>query len=228
MGPSEKPGEDVFPYESPLEGMFPQEKITEVIEDPPKTESKSKSESGGYARGRASRKKQVEWPPLSPGFEGVEVVLLAGPLYETLKKTKYAGMFHRAFVGAMATVPIIDEFKLNGEGDLPFRPKGNSKIRKPPRLVAPEEFGRKKQESVFAAVMAPGAEVVVETLKYQPHFDATSRLAYRHRIAQAGHLSGWRLADEKHAVPRLESDMKERRAGEIEKDATDFLRFVTC
>merc|ERR1712232_313940 len=228
MGPSEKPGEDVFPYESPLEGMFPQEKITEVIEDPPKTESKSKSESGGYARGRASRKKQVEWPPLSPGFDDVEVVLLAGPLYETLKKPKYAGMFHRAFVGHMSTVPIIEEFKLNGEGDAPFRAKGNSKIRKPPRVAAPDEFGKKKQESVFAAVMAPGAEVVVETIKYQAHFDASARLAYRHRIAQAGHLSGWRLADEKHAVPRLESDMKERRAGEIEKDATDFLRFVTC
>merc|ERR1712093_484110 len=200
------------------------DKITEVVEEPPKTESKSAG--SGYARGRASRKKQVELPPLSPGFEDVEVVLLGGPLYETLKKPKYAGMFHRAFVGTMATVPIIEEFKLNGEGDAPFRAKGNSKIRKPPRVAAPDEFGKKKQDSVFAAVMAPGAQVVVETIKYQAHFDATARLAYRHRIAQAAHLAGWRLCDEKHAVPRLESDMKERRAGDLEKDATDFLRFV--
>jgi len=220
--PTEKPEEDIFPYASPLDDMKREGKIEEVKDEPTPTKNES-----GYTRGRAARKKQVTWPPLSPGFEGVEVVLLAGPLYETLKKPKYAGLFHRAFVGSMATMPIIEEFKLNSNGDEPFRAQGNSKVRKPPSKAAPEVFGTKKQDSVFASVLAPGAQVVFETLKYQAHFDSIARLAYRHRIAQAAHLSGWRLADEKHAVPRLEADMKERRAGEMEKDATDFLRFVS-
>jgi hypothetical protein len=221
--PPEKPEEDIFPYASPLEDMKSQGKVVEVIDET----AKNGSEGGYPARGRASRKKQVSWPPLSPGFEGVEVVLLAGPLYETLKKPKYAGIFHRAFIGSMATVPIMEEFKLNAEGDAPFRPQGNSKVRKPPRAAAPELFGKMQQESVIASVMAPGAEVVFETLKYQAHFDSIARLGYRHQIAKAGHLSGWKLADERHAVPRLEADMKERRAGDMEKDASDFIRFVT-
>ncbi|CAK0876025.1 unnamed protein product, partial [Prorocentrum cordatum] len=94
------------------------------------------------------------------------------------------------------------------------------RVRRPPRLEMPEQLGARRERSTLA-------EVVCETLKYQAHFDASVRLGFRHRLAQAGHLAGWRLADERRAVPCLEADMKEKRAKELEKHATDFLRFVT-
>lgn len=70
-------------------------------------------------------------------------------------------------------------------------------------------------------------EVVFETLKYQAHFDASIRVSFRHRVAQAAHLIGWKAQDEKRAVPRLESDMQERGYRELERQASDFLCFVT-
>merc|ERR1719382_578508 len=53
------------------------------------------------------------------------------------------------------------------------------------------------------------------------------RLGFRHRVAQAGHLFGWTLSGERRGVPQMEHDMKENRAQDLEKNASDFLRFVT-
>eukprot|EP00929_Paragymnodinium_shiwhaense_P112039 TRINITY_DN80294_c0_g1_i1.p1 TRINITY_DN80294_c0_g1~~TRINITY_DN80294_c0_g1_i1.p1 ORF type:complete len:632 (-),score=176.89 TRINITY_DN80294_c0_g1_i1:253-2148(-) len=221
--PPERPEEDVFPYASPMDDLR-KVQIEEVSEKSPEQEPSS----GSGSRGRR-QKKQKEWPPLSPGFENIEIVLLAGQLTEVLKKPKYKGLFQRAFVGGMAILPFLEETGLTKPGgDAPFTANSNPKIRKPPSVEAPDAFGSRRGDSTFAEAMAPGAQVVVETLKYQAHFDGISRLSFRHRAAQAGHLAGWRLADEKHAVPRLEADMKERVANDIEKDASDFLRFVVA
>merc|ERR1711972_722093 len=130
----------------------------------------------------------------------------------------------------MAIMPFFEDAGLTKSGEDPFRPSGSSvvRIRRPPRFDAPEMLGKRRDASTFAAVFAEGAEVVAETMKYQAHFDAQQRLAYRHRVAQTGHLLGWRLADDVRAVPRMEHDMKEKRAQDLEKYATDFLRFVTA
>lgn len=223
--PAETPAENVFPYASPLREMR-QEPAVEIEEVQEKKEEPATS-SGGYSRG-SRRKPKKEWPPLSPGFENVEVVMLSGSLTEVLKKPKYQGLFQRAFLGSMASLPFLEEVGLTQPGgDAVFTAKANPKIRKPPSKEAPDALGSRRADSALAAAMAPGAQVVVETMKYQAHFDGVSRLSFRHRVAQAGHLAGWHLADERHAVPRLEADMKERNANDIEKDASDFLRFVT-
>merc|ERR1711976_1114370 len=108
----------------------------------------------------------------------------------------------------MAVLPFFEEMGLvQSDGDVPFRAKGNSKVRKAPRVEAPDMLGKMQDQSALAAVMAPGALVLFETLKYQAHFDGLARLAFRHRLGQAGHLAGWQLLDEKHAMPRLEEDM---------------------
>mmetsp|Transcript_78231 Transcript_78231/g.237237 ORF Transcript_78231/g.237237 Transcript_78231/m.237237 type:complete len:128 (+) Transcript_78231:142-525(+) len=124
-------------------------------------------------------------------------------------------------------MPVLEELGLGKGGKDPFRPAEGSKVRRPPRLEAPELLGQRREDSAFAASLAEGAEVVFETFKYQAHFEAIARLSLRHRLAQAGHLSGWRLLDERRALPRLEEDMKENRARDLEKDASDFMRFVT-
>jgi len=233
--PPEKPEEHVYPYASPLEELFPAD--ARVEEAPEETEDKKTSDAAGYPasasdvpraqRTRQQKKKVVEWPPLSPGFDDVEVVLLAGNLSETLKKPKYAKSFHRAFVGTMACLPLFEEVGLTKVASDPFREKDEMKrIIKPPRVEKPEEFGSRAETSAFASAMAPGATVTFETMKYQAHFDGKQRLSYRHRVAQAGHLAGWRLIDERRALPNIEFDMKDKRANQLERDATDFLRFV--
>jgi hypothetical protein len=240
--PPETPEEGQFPYESPVERMMKAVVVDEVDEQEhamPVGGIRQGGSKGGYggaasdnamastSRSRRGRKQKVDWPALSTGMEGIEVVLLSGPLLETLKKPKYSGFFQRAFVGALAVMPLIEEMQLNNGGDAPFKKNATGKVRKLPRIEAPEVFGTRREESVFAGAMATGAEVVCETLKYQAHFDSIARLSFRHRLAQVGHLSGWRLADERHSCPRLETDMKERRACDLEKDGTDFMRFVT-
>lgn len=220
--PPEKPEEHVFPFTSPLEEMREADKVQEVKEtDEAKAATASKPSTG---RRRSARK--TDWPPLMAAMEGVEVVLLAGDLRDVLKKPKYRGLFHRAFVGSMAMMPWLEEMGIGKGGDDPFRQTEASKIRKSPRLEAPDLFGKRRSDSPLASTMAEGAEVVFETMKYQAHFDGLMRLGYRHRVAQTGHLAGWRLADERHALPRMEQDMKERTAADLEKDASDFMRFV--
>jgi len=91
----------------------------------------------------------------------------------------------------------------------------------------PNDHGKYREESMFAKVMASGSCVLAESMKYQIHFDGGVKLAFRHRVAQAGHLIGWNLQDERHALPRIEQDMKDMKAREDEKNAADFLRFVT-
>jgi len=230
--PAERPEEETFPYASPLDGMRGEEDSASGMRF---QEVEEEASEGGYStsaapvsKSRRERgKKKVEWPALAPGFDNVEVVLMAGPLSETLKKPKYKGLFHRAFVGSFAVMPIIEEMNLLKGGDACFHEGEDCKVKKPPRLQAPDMLGKMKDESCLALALAPGAEVIFETLKYQAHFDGRTRVAFRHRIAQVGHLAGWCMADERRALPRLEDDMKERRANELEKDATDFLRFVT-
>lgn len=231
--PPETPEEHVYPYASPLESLqAPEKKVEDVTED---SSAKELADNKGYPADEATRsqrrgrrqKKTVEWPPLSPGFENVEVVLLGGNLSETLKKPKYDKLFHRAFIGSMATMPLLEEMGLTAGGDDPFRQKDEIKrIIKPPRIEKPEEFGSRREQSSLAASLAPGATAVFETMKYQAHFEAKPRLSFRHRIAQLCHLAGLSLIDEKRAVPNIEFDMKDKRARVMEKDATDFLRFV--
>mmetsp|Transcript_139864 Transcript_139864/g.389777 ORF Transcript_139864/g.389777 Transcript_139864/m.389777 type:complete len:603 (+) Transcript_139864:62-1870(+) len=221
--PPERPEEHMYPYASPLEEMRAADKVQEVAE------AAAEAKAAAAAKASAGRRRgarRTDWPPLVPAFEGVEVIPLAGDLRDVLKKPKYRGLFHRAFIGSMAMMPWLEEFGITKGGEDPFRSKEGTRIRKPPRLEAPELFGKKRAESVLATAMADGAEVVFETMKYQAHFDAMMRLGYRHRVAQVGHLAGWCLADERHALPRIEHDMKENRARELEKDATDFMRFV--
>jgi len=225
--PSETPEEHVFPYASPLDGLRTENRIEEVPE-----ESTEPQDVAAQPRTRGRRKPpKKDWPGLTPAFEdgGVEVVLLSGDLHEVLKKPRYRGVFHRGFLGSMSIMPFFEDAGLTRSGEDPFRPSEPSvvKIRKAPRVEAPELLGAKKEGSGFGAAFVEGAHVVVETMKYQAHFDANQRLAYRHRAAQAGHLFGWRLTDETRGVPRMEHDMKERRAQDLEKNATDFLCFVT-
>lgn len=220
--PPERPEEHVFPYASPLEEMRAVDQVEEVEEE---QEKRPPEKTPQQRRGRRAPRK-VDWPPLSTGFDGVEVVLLAGELRENLKKPKYRGLFHRAFVGSMGVMPLFEEVQINGSGGEPFRKEDGARILRPPSKEAPEAFGLKREACSLAQAMAPGAEVVCETMKYQAHFDAQARVSFRHRMAQVGHLAGWRLQDERRAVPRIEDDMKEASAQSLEKDATDFLRFV--
>lgn len=234
--PPETPEEHIFPYESPLERMFEVEsRIEEVPADGASSGEAAPEapspEAAGRVRGRRAPKKQpVSWPPLSPAFADVDVVLLSGNLSEVLRKPKYAGLFHRAFIGSMGVLPLFEEMGLTSSsagGSDPFASKDAARrIRRPPRQEAPEQFGRRREQSSLAAALAPGALAIFETMKYQAHFEAIARLSFRHRIAQVGHLAGLRILDEGHAVPKIEHDMKDTKLRALEKDATDFLRFV--
>lgn len=220
--PAEVPEEHVYPYASPLDTLRAVDKVVEV------TEAASKDVTHAQQQGRRAPKK-VDWPSLTLAMEGVQVILLTGDAKEVLKKPKYKGLFHRAFIGSMGTVPLFEELGLNSSNENPFNAPeaASSRIRKPPSKEMPDAFGLKRDESAFASCMVRGAEVAVETLKYQAHFDGSIRVSFRHRVAQAAHLIGWKAQDEKRAVPRLESDMQERGYCELERQASDFLRFVT-
>jgi len=221
--PPEMPEEHVFPYSSPLQGMQQESRIEEVTDEQPEAAAQQ-------TRGRGRRKPKKEWPPLTPAFEdgGVEVVLLSGDLRDLLGKPRYRGLFHRGFLGSMTAAHVFQDAGLGLEGD-PFRPEENTivRIRRNPRLERPELKGAKTADASFASCFAEGAEVVMESLKYQAHFDAMQRIGFRHRVAQAGHLFGWTMFDEGRAVPQMEHDMKEKRAQDLEKNASDFLRFIT-
>jgi len=222
--PMETPEESVFPYASPLDTMRSADKVVEVKEEKKEEVAEEKSSKGRRAL------KKVIWPPLVQAMEGVEIVLLTGDIREVLKKSKFRGHFHRAFMGSMAVLPFFEEMGLTKGGKDPFQAADGSaaaRIRRPPRVDFPDAFGLRKDESALAGALAPGAEVVFETMKYQAHFEGSTRVAFRHRVAQAGHLCGWRALDERRAVPRMESDMPDRKYRDIEKDATDFVRFVT-
>jgi len=236
--PPETSEEHEFPYHSPLETMKQQDIAEEVVDVPESIAEPSAPHALPMRAGRdrvavaamatasrrAAKKTEADFAALSPGFEGVEVVLLAGDVRETLWKPKYRGFFHRAAVGSLAMLPIFEELEITRRAG----PVGNPerRVRRVPRFDAPEEFGRLACESSLAAVMAPGAQVLFETMKYQAHFDGHTKLGFRHRLAQVGHLVGWDLCDERHAVPPLEADVKEKRARELDRDATDFIRFV--
>lgn len=219
--PPERPEEHQFPYSSPMDELRTEdEKAGEAAA------AKEAAPASGAGRRRAARRK--DWPALPPCFENVEVVLLAGDLREVLRKAKYRGLFHRAFVGAMAAMPWLEDLGVAKTGDDPFKQSEASRIRRAPRVEAPELFAARRAESALAGVMAEGAEVLFETMKYQAHFDGLARLGFRHRVAQVGHLAGWRLADERRALPQMECDMKDARARDLEKDATDFMRFIVA
>jgi len=228
--PPEKPEEHVYPYESPLEELRAADsRIEEVSEDPEKTPEDAETTQKSRGRRGRKEKKKTDWPPLSPGFEDVEVVLLTGGLNELLRKPKYSKLFHRAFVGAMGCMPLFEELGLSsGSKDDPFRcePDEIKRILRPPRLEKPELCGQRADRCSLAAALAPGAVVTFESMKYQAHFEAMARLSLRHRLAQVGHLAGWKVVDEKRAVPQIEHDMKDTRARELDKHATDFVRFV--
>lgn len=175
-------------------------------------------------RRRKGREKK-EYPKLVEAFKDVKVCLLTGDLLELLKKSKYHGLFHRAFFGNMSVLPLLEEAKLT-QSDSDVQPKPD-RIIHAPRISMPNDLGKYREDSVFAKVMASGASVVCESMKYQIHFEGNVKLAFRHRIAQAGHLIGWSLQDERHALPRIEQDTKDKKSREDDKNATDFLRFVT-
>jgi hypothetical protein len=199
----------------------------------PSTEKKKyvrNADRAGVARDARERrrrgKEKKEYPQLVEVFKKVRVNLLCGDLVETLKKSKYHGLFHRAFFGNMCILPLLEECHLT-QADSDVQPKPD-KIIHAPRISMPDVMGKYREESTFAKVMACGGCAVFESMKYQIHFEGNVKLAFRHRIAQAGHLIGWKLQDERHALPRIEQDQKDQKAREDERQATDFLRFVTA
>merc|ERR1719240_1164246 len=74
--------------------------------------------------------------------------------------------------------------------------------------------------------MADGAVVVCESFKFQCHFDGKVKLGFRHRTCEAAHRLGWGLRRPRTAFPRLEPDMKDLRARELDAQADNFLVFL--
>lgn len=179
----------------------------------------------GARERRRKGKEKKEYPKLVEAFKGVKVTLLNGELLEILKKSKYQGLFHRAWFGSLCILPLLDECQLtHSEANFQSKP---DKILHGPRISMPDDFGKFRDNSTFAKVMASGACAIFESMKYQIHFEGNVKLACRHRIAQACHLLGWKIQDERHALPRIEQDAQDKKCREDEKNATDFLRFVT-
>lgn len=210
--PPETPEEHAFPYQSPLEPLESRDLPEDVFLE------------GHNEPGRGTRTAD-NFAPLSAGFSNVEVVPLSGDWCDVLKKPKYKGRFHRVFVGTMSTVPLLEELGLACE-DPGSSSQEAKRIRRLPRFEMPDSFGAKREDCALGAAMARGGTLIFETMKYQAHLEGATKLSFRHRIAQAGHLAGWHLLDDVRAVPNLECDMKALRARDLEKDATDFLRFV--
>eukprot|EP00971_Amphidinium_carterae_P107714 2132878-Amphidinium_carterae.1 len=102
--PPETPEEHTFPYASPLDRMRTEKTVEEVTQP-----DASSAELASTKGRRKARKAAVDFPPLSAGFDGVEIVLLTGVLTEVLKKPRYKCLFHRAFFGSLATVPFLEE-----------------------------------------------------------------------------------------------------------------------
>jgi len=135
--PPEKPEEHIYPYASPLDELRLAGQVEDVTDEPPKKTDANPKESAASQRKRRQRSpKRADWPPLVPAFEDVEVVLLAGDVMETLKKPRYKGMFHRAFVGAMGSMGMLQEMGLGKVDSDPFFNKTGEtvRIKRPPRL----------------------------------------------------------------------------------------------
>eukprot|EP00397_Hematodinium_sp_SG-2012_P021310 GEMP01022006.1.p1 GENE.GEMP01022006.1~~GEMP01022006.1.p1 ORF type:complete len:529 (-),score=76.52 GEMP01022006.1:974-2509(-) len=91
-------------------------------------------------------------------------------------------------------------------------------------LIGPDDETR----AYLKEAMAPGACVTVETMKYQAHFDAKVKLAFRQKVAESAAHVDWALQGTKEKViPKLESDMTEMRARDAEKYAPDFMHYIT-
>eukprot|EP00747_Dinoflagellata_sp_TGD_P161789 gnl/TRDRNA2_/TRDRNA2_178704_c0_seq1.p1 gnl/TRDRNA2_/TRDRNA2_178704_c0~~gnl/TRDRNA2_/TRDRNA2_178704_c0_seq1.p1 ORF type:complete len:620 (-),score=125.42 gnl/TRDRNA2_/TRDRNA2_178704_c0_seq1:174-2033(-) len=230
--PPEVPEESVFPYQSPLEELRKpgglMSEVTEAVEVKEEQKSEGAKEAARPRNSRKATKKAADFTPLLTAFNDIDIVLLAGDLREVLNKSKYKGLFHRAFMGTLAALPLLEDTGIAAGEDPGGKTEAARRYRQPPRYEAPEAFGEKRGESPLAAAMREGGQVTFETMKYQAHFDGRMKIGYRHKVAQAAHLVGWRALDEKRAIPRLEADAKDRRLLELEKDSTDFLRFVVC
>jgi hypothetical protein len=198
--PPESDKEMTFPYESPLERL---EKTTRV------EEVKEEAESGA---------KDVA--PLADAYSRVKVSLFTGELTETVKKSKFHKRFDRAFIGNLAVGTFFRDSNLMDEEGNPKR--GTELMKQFPT----EDFGAYADKSALAKSMADGAVVVCESFKYQCHFDGKVKLGYRHRACEAGHRLGWGLRRPRTAFPRLEPDMKDLRARELDAQADNFLVFL--
>merc|ERR1719305_1270327 len=185
--------EDVFPYESPLDRLH-------------KVEELQPEEAA---------------PELPQSFQNgkVKVSLIAGDLADTLKKSKFAKKFHRAFFGNLAVAPLFREADLM-DGETGAARKGTD-----PMLPLPEDQFASRQGPI-AGSLADNAVVVTDSFKYQVHFDGRTKLGYRRRVQESAHRLGWGMRRPRTATPRLEPDMKDLRARELDAQADDFLSFV--
>jgi hypothetical protein len=198
--PPENQKEFEFPYESPLERLEKTTRVEEVKEDAP---SSAKEAS-----------------PLADVYSRVRVSLFTGDLDETVKKSKYQKRFDRAYFGNLAVGSLYrDSALMDKEGN----PKKGTELMK---SFPTEDFGAYADGSAVARSMADGAVVVCESFKFQCHFDGKIKLGYRHRTCEAGHRLGWGLRRPRTAFPRLEPDMKDSRARELDQQADPFLVFL--
>merc|ERR1719460_1598709 len=149
----------------------------------------------------------------------VKVSLIAGDLADTLKKSKFAKKFHRAFFGNLAVAPLFREADLM-DGETGAARKGTD-----PMLPLPEDQFASRQGPI-AGSLADNAVVVTDSFKYQVHFDGRTKLGYRRRVQESAHRLGWGMRRPRTATPRLEPDMKDLRARELDAQADDFLSFV--
>lgn len=199
--PPESNKELEFPYESPLERLEKQGRIEEVKEE-----------------GAPSGKKKAT--PIADVYARVKVSLCTGDLDDTVKKSKYQKRFDRAYFGNLAVGPL---YRDSGLMDTEGTPKKGTPLM---QSFPAEEFGAHADGSAVARSMADGAVVVCESFKYQVHFDGKVKLGYRHRTCEAAHRLGWGLRRPRTAFPRLEPDMKDLRARELDAQADSFLVFL--
>lgn len=199
--PPESNKELEFPYESPLERLEKQGRIEEVKEE-----------------GAPSGKKKAT--PIADVYARVKVSLCTGDLDDTVKKSKYQKRFDRAYFGNLAVGPL---YRDSGLMDTEGTPKKGTPLM---QSFPTEEFGAHADGSAVARSMADGAVVVCESFKYQVHFDGKVKLGYRHRTCEAAHRLGWGLRRPRTAFPRLEPDMKDLRARELDAQADSFLVFL--
>jgi dynein assembly factor 3 len=198
--PPESNKEFEFPYESPLERLEKTTRVEEVKED-----------SSGGAK---------EAAPLADVYSRVRVSLFTGDLTETVKKSKFQKRFHRAYFGNLAVGTILrDSNLMDAEGN----PKKGTELM---QSFPNEDFGKYAQDSAVSRSLADGAAVICESFKFQCHFDGKVKLGFRHRTCEAAHRLGWGLRRPRTAFPRLEPDMKDMRARELDAQADNFLVFL--
>jgi hypothetical protein len=201
--PQESNKEFEFPYESPLERLEKTSRVEEVKEEPT-----------GSAKGKK------EPAPLAEVYSKVRVSIITGDLDETVKKSKFHKRFDRAFFGNLAVGSLYRGSNLmDAEGNAL---KGTPLMQQFPT----EDFGAYAENSAVARSMADGAVVVCDSFKFQVHFDGKIKLGYRQRTCEAAHRLGWGLRRPRTAFPRLEPDMKDLRARELDSQADNFLCFL--